>query len=118
MQDFRNLKVWEKAHALTLDVYRVSKSFPREEMYGIDQSDAKSLGCRSVPTSLREYVGEADVDLLAFSRLQRAPPANWSITCFLQVILSFMKVSDYQRISEAGSRGEADAGVAHAKAES
>jgi hypothetical protein len=31
MQSFKNLKVWEKAHDLTLDVYKSSKGFPRDE---------------------------------------------------------------------------------------
>ena len=44
MQDFRNLKVWEKAHALTLDVYKASKSFPREEIYGLNEPDAQGIG--------------------------------------------------------------------------
>jgi len=35
VQSFRNLKVWERAHVLTLDVYQSIKSFPREEMYGL-----------------------------------------------------------------------------------
>ena len=35
MQNFRNLKIWHKAHALTLDVYRLSKQFPRDELYGL-----------------------------------------------------------------------------------
>jgi four helix bundle protein len=35
MRDFRELKVWHKAHALTLDVYRATKSFPREELYSL-----------------------------------------------------------------------------------
>lgn len=35
MKDFRNLKVWEKAHQLTLEIYRSTKLFPREEMYGL-----------------------------------------------------------------------------------
>jgi four helix bundle protein len=34
LQDFRNLKVWEKAYALTLDIYKSSKVFPRDELYG------------------------------------------------------------------------------------
>lgn len=34
MESFNNLKVWDKAHALALDVYRSSKSFPRYEIYG------------------------------------------------------------------------------------
>ncbi len=35
MQSFRSLRVWEKSHRLTLDVYTSSKAFPREEMYGL-----------------------------------------------------------------------------------
>src|SRR5208337_5141929 len=35
MRDFRQLKVWEKAHALTLGIYRTTATFPREEIYGI-----------------------------------------------------------------------------------
>jgi len=35
MRDFRQLQVWEKAHALTLAMYRTTASFPREEVYGI-----------------------------------------------------------------------------------
>jgi four helix bundle protein len=29
------LKVWQRTHAMTLEVYRVTASFPREEMYGL-----------------------------------------------------------------------------------
>ena len=35
MQDFRELKVWEKGHRLTLAVYRVTGGFPKDELYGI-----------------------------------------------------------------------------------
>lgn len=32
MKDFKELKVWEKAHALTLAVYAETRCFPREEV--------------------------------------------------------------------------------------
>src|SRR6266567_2808951 len=35
MKDFRNLKVWEKAHQLALALYPITNSFPREETYGL-----------------------------------------------------------------------------------
>jgi four helix bundle protein len=35
MKDFRNLKVWHRAHELTLAVYKSTASFPREELYGL-----------------------------------------------------------------------------------
>ncbi|MFL5245658.1 MAG: four helix bundle protein [Gemmataceae bacterium] len=35
MQDFHNLKVWQKAHALTLAVYQATTAFPPDERFGL-----------------------------------------------------------------------------------
>ncbi len=35
MQSFQNLEVWRKAHVLTLDIYRLTESFPRAEVFGL-----------------------------------------------------------------------------------
>jgi len=43
MQDFRELKVWQKAHGLTLAVYRLTAAFPRAEMYGLTSQPSGSL---------------------------------------------------------------------------
>jgi four helix bundle protein len=34
-KSFMDLVVWQKAHALTLTVYRGTKHFPKEEVYGL-----------------------------------------------------------------------------------
>ncbi|HMO84838.1 MAG TPA: four helix bundle protein [Lacipirellulaceae bacterium] len=52
MQDFRNLKVWEKSHALTLDVYRHSRGFPSDERFGLTSQLRRA--CSSVPANLAE----------------------------------------------------------------
>ncbi len=35
MKNFRDLQVWHKAHSLTLASYRVTSTFPKQEMYGL-----------------------------------------------------------------------------------
>ena len=35
MKDFRDLKVWQRAHQITLAIYRSTRNFPREETYGM-----------------------------------------------------------------------------------
>jgi len=35
MKDFRDLQVWQRAHGITLSVYRCTRNFPREETYGM-----------------------------------------------------------------------------------
>ena len=35
MDNYKDLKVWEKAHQFTLEVYKVSATFPKTETYGL-----------------------------------------------------------------------------------
>jgi len=35
MQDYRKLLVWQKAHKLVIDVYVITKGFPKDELYGV-----------------------------------------------------------------------------------
>ncbi|MBI5402566.1 MAG: four helix bundle protein [Ignavibacteriae bacterium] len=32
---FENVKLWQKAHKFVLDIYKITKQFPREELYGL-----------------------------------------------------------------------------------
>lgn len=52
MRDYKKYTIWEKSHKLALEVYAITKSFPKEEMYGItSQLRRASL---SVPTNIVE----------------------------------------------------------------
>lgn len=52
MQDFRKLDVWHKAHALALDVRRVTKGFPRS---GYTAQRSQILrAVESIPTNIVE----------------------------------------------------------------
>jgi four helix bundle protein len=35
VKDFKELRVWQKAHALGLEIYQATRSFPRDEIYGL-----------------------------------------------------------------------------------
>ena len=35
MKDFRNLRVWQRSHKVTLEVYGVTTKFPKCELYGL-----------------------------------------------------------------------------------
>lgn len=34
-QSFKDLLVWKKAHQFVLDTYKISKQFPKDEIYGL-----------------------------------------------------------------------------------
>jgi four helix bundle protein len=35
VESYRDLKVWQRAIEMTLDIYRVTTGFPKEEMFGL-----------------------------------------------------------------------------------
>ena len=49
---FQDLLVWKKAHQLVLSIYKVTKSFPKEELYGIISQIRRSAV--SVPSNIAE----------------------------------------------------------------
>ncbi len=56
MKDFRTLQGWDKAHRLTLDVYTVTRSFPREELYGLTSQMRRCSA--SIGTNIAEGCGK------------------------------------------------------------
>ncbi len=55
MRPFRDLLVWQKAHALTLALYKVTRSFPRDEQYGLTAQVRRAAA--SVAANLAEGCG-------------------------------------------------------------
>jgi four helix bundle protein len=55
MKSFRDLKVWEKAHGVALACYDVTRTFPKEEMFGLTSQIRRSGS--SVPANIAEGCG-------------------------------------------------------------
>lgn len=51
-RSFQDLIVWQKAHEFVLDVYRISKVFPREEVYGLTSQFRRAAV--SIPANIAE----------------------------------------------------------------
>ncbi len=68
---FEDLKVWQLANELSLDVAKVAKSFPKDEKY--DLSDQMRRSARSIPSDISEGFGRFHFkDKLTFYERARA----------------------------------------------
>jgi four helix bundle protein len=100
MQDFRNLKVWEKAHALTLAIYKSSKTFPRDEIYGLTSQMRRasvSIGANIAEGTCRK----GDADFARFLQIAAGSASELEYHLLLARDLELLKTSDYQRLSDA-----------------
>jgi four helix bundle protein len=98
MQDFRNLKVWGKSHALTLDVYRSSRLFPREEMYGLTtqmRRAAASVGANIAEGACRK----GDIDFARFLQMATGSASELEYHLLLAHDLELLGSRDYERLS-------------------
>ena len=55
MKGFRNLHVWTKSHQLTLDIYKATQQFPKEELFGLVSQLRRAS--TSIPTNIAEGSG-------------------------------------------------------------
>ena len=56
MQNYKDLKVWEKAHSFTLKVYEATKVFPKEEIYSLTNQLRRAAS--SIPANIAEGCGK------------------------------------------------------------
>ena len=52
---FRDLRVWQEAMALTVEIYKCTANFPRHELYGLTQQIRRAAV--SVPSNIAEGKG-------------------------------------------------------------
>lgn len=54
-QEFTDLLVWKKAHELTILVYKITKKFPKEELFRLVSQLCRSVS--SIPANIAEGFG-------------------------------------------------------------
>ncbi len=70
MHDFRDLKVWAKAHELALGVYGTTRDFPREELFGLTSQLRRAAS--SIDANIAEGCGRrSDGELTRFLHIAR-----------------------------------------------
>jgi four helix bundle protein len=99
MKDFRQLKVWEKSHQLTLALYQVTASFPRDETFGLITQIRRAAS--SIPSNLAEGCGrDGDVELARFCRIARGSASELEYHLLLPRDLKIIQSVDYERLAE------------------
>ncbi len=103
MRDFRELKVWQKAHQLVLEVYHHSKGFPPEERFGLTAHLRKTA--TSVPSNIAEGCGrDGDKELARFLNIAAGSASELDYQLLLARDLGYLASDDHRHI--AGRVGE------------
>ncbi|MDD3647740.1 MAG: four helix bundle protein [Candidatus Dojkabacteria bacterium] len=96
MKDFRNLKVWQKAHSFTIKLYEITNTFPREELYGITNQLRRAVS--SIPINISEGCGRfTDKDLARFLQISMGSASETKYLLLLSNNLGYLDNKDYSQ---------------------
>ena len=97
MYTFRNLKVWQKAHEMALEIYKGTKTFPSSEKYGLIAQIRRSAV--SVATNIVEgYKRKSSKDFAHFLNIADSSLEETKYHLLLACDLNYLCKSDYERL--------------------
>ena len=100
MQNYQDLKVWQKAHAMVLMVYQLTKQFPKEEMYGLTSQLRRSVG--SVPANLAEGCGKNNqLDTANYFQISLGSLHETEYYALLAKDLTYISESDFDHLDSS-----------------
>jgi len=77
MRNYEDLQVWQKAHTLTLAIYKSTQCFPSEERFGLTSQMRRS--CSSIGANLAEGCGRrSDAEMARFVQIAMGSGAELS----------------------------------------
>lgn len=98
MRDFHDLLVWRRAHQLTLQLYKITKSFPADERYGLTSQILRASA--SIGANLAEGCGRrSDAEMGRFALLAMGSASELDYHLLLAKDLGVIHAADYLNAS-------------------
>lgn len=98
MKNFKELLIWQRSHQLVLEIYLVTKSFPKEELFGLTSQMRRSSA--SIPTNIAEGCGRnSDAEMSRFLVIAQGSAAELEYQIILSKDLSYISLETFNKLS-------------------
>lgn len=99
MRDFKKYDVWQSSHKIVLDIYQITSTFPKEELFGLTSQIRRSFV--SIPNNIAEGCGRnSDKEFAQFLNIALGSLSESEYLLFLAKDLKYIKVDDFERINK------------------
>ena len=99
IRGFKDLIVWQRSVALAVEIYRITKNFPREETYGLSSQIRRAAS--STPSNIAEGCGrDGDAELARFCIIARGSASELEYQLLLARDLKLLQTDDYEQLSQ------------------
>lgn len=98
VNDYREIKVWQRSHLLTLELYRLTKRFPKEELFGLTGQIRRAAS--SIPANIAEGCGrDGDAELKRFTTIALGSACELDYFVLLAGELDYIGSADAAKLS-------------------
>ena len=99
MRDYKKYQVWELGHEVTLEVYKLTKDFPKTEIYGLVSQMRRASS--SIPANIAEGCGrESDSEFKRFLTIARGSASELEYFTILAKDLGYTKEIEFKKIND------------------
>ena len=99
MQNYKDLKVWEKAHSFTLCVYEETRTFPKEELYSLTNQLRRCAA--SVPANIAEGCGKkTNLEFAHFLNISLGSENESEYLILLAKDLNYITIERYEILNQ------------------
>lgn len=97
MNYFKELKVWQKAMNLVTETYLISRSFPKEELYGLTAQFRRAAV--SIPSNVAEGCGrKTNKDFSNFLGIALGSSFEYETQLIICRSLKFIEANDFENL--------------------
>jgi four helix bundle protein len=99
VKDYHQLEVWQRSHQLTLAIYAATKSFPKEELFGLTSQLRRASA--SIPANLAEGCGrDSDAELKRFIDIAHGSASEAEYHLLLALDLRYLTADAHQPLAD------------------
>ena len=99
MRDFHNYIVWQRGHQFALDVYKQTKSFPKDELFGMTSQLRRAS--TSIPINIAEGCGRrSDAEFAHFLNIAAGSASEVEEELLLSFDLEFLDKEPFQQLDK------------------
>ena len=97
VQDFRRLSVWNKAYELVLETYRVSRAFPKDELFGLTSQLRRSVS--SIGANIAEGCGRTQAEFVHYLQVAFGSASEAEYHLLLARDLAYLEGDTYAKMT-------------------
>ena len=99
MRDFKKYDIWKLSHAFTLKIYDITKSYPKDEVYGIISQIRRASS--SIPTNISEGCGrDSDAEFNRFLTIALGSTSEVEYLIILSKDLNYIDENSFITLNE------------------